>query len=45
MWVDQYAMFYNKKIVFDKDHIGRYFEIKTNNNEFTADPIIQDIEF
>ena len=46
MWVDQYSMFYGKKIIFDKDHIGRYFEIKTNNNnEFTADPIIQDIEF
>jgi hypothetical protein len=28
MWVDQYALFYNKTIVFDRDVTGRYFEIK-----------------
>ena len=30
MWVDQYATFYNKTVVFDRDVTGRYFEIKAS---------------
>lgn len=29
MWVDQYALFHGKNIIFGKDITGRYFEIKT----------------